>query len=78
MLSVLHIKQVKLNLFKTQSEGFYMCNFRNNISTHSKAYHSQIFHYCHCNFDFLTIIELISSCNQFELYEQNKFNQFNI
>ncbi len=63
-----------LNLSRTQSEEFYMCNFRKNISTQSKAYHSQIFDWCHCNVDFLTIIELISSCNQFKLYERSKFN----
>ena len=53
-----------------------MCNCRKNILTQSKAYHSQIFDWCHCNVHFLTMIELNSSCNQFELYEQNKFNQF--
>ena len=66
-----------LNLLQTQSEGFYMCNFRKTISTQSTAYHSQIFDWCHCNVHFLTIIELNSSCNQFELYERSKFNQIN-
>ena len=65
-----------LNLLQTQSEGFYMCNFHINITTQSKAYYSQILDWYHRIVHFMIIFELISSCNQFELYERSKFNQF--